>query len=214
MAFTDTLRTMPNFQVQAILKTTSNLPEDWVTNTWSCIADDDIAAEGFIAEVFNFYNAIRGSFSNLVTLGGHQFKAYRYADPPPRAPFFESTWALATTPTGAPLPTEVACCLSFEGVQASGQIQARRRGRVFIGPLATSVMGADGRPTTSSITNLGAAAKDLFDAGLLAGDWRWSVFSRANNSGIPVDAGWVDNEFDTQRRRGRKATSRVVWLTV
>jgi hypothetical protein len=43
------------------------------------------------------------------------------------------------------------------------------------------------------------------------GQWKWAVYSTVNMTGVNVAAGWVENAFDTQRRRGRIATIRSVF---
>jgi hypothetical protein len=109
------------------------------------------------------------------------------------------------------MPPEVAICLSYQAAKISGVPQARRRGRVFIGPLNTSAMGTDGRPATAFINALVGAADALKDpAG--APDWDWSTWSSFDPTvSTVIDNGWVDNEFDTQRRRGRKYTTRTTF---
>lgn len=37
------------------------------------------------------------------------------------------------------------------------------------------------------------------------------VYSRVDGLIRPITSGWVDNEFDTQRRRQRDATARTEW---
>jgi hypothetical protein len=39
----------------------------------------------------------------------------------------------------------------------------------------------------------------------------WSVWSRKNANTKLVTGGFVDNAFDTQRRRGEKASGRQTW---
>ena len=42
-------------------------------------------------------------------------------------------------------------------------------------------------------------------------DQRIVLYSRANRSVYRITDNWVDNEWDTQRRRGTAATARQVW---
>jgi hypothetical protein len=103
---------------------------------------------------------------------------------------------------------------------------ARRRGRVFIGPLQGS---SDDWPTAagsyrSTLVNAGAALRDGLS------DSVWCVYSRYTHYGVPVgediknysevpanlDAAfvsvtyiWADDAWDTQRRRGTQASGRV-----
>jgi hypothetical protein len=40
---------------------------------------------------------------------------------------------------------------------------------------------------------------------------RWAIYSRAANQAYEVSGGFIDNEFDTQRRRQVDATARTTW---
>jgi hypothetical protein len=101
--------------------------------------------------------------------------------------------------------------LSFQGAPESGVSQARKRGRVFIGPLRSSLIGADGRPSPATVSLFAAEGEDLLDASNAATTWSWTVHSATTGDNSVVTNGWCDNEFDTQRRRGRIATSRTVF---
>lgn len=117
------------------------------------------------------------------------------------------------------LPAEVAIAITLQAaygtdVEFGGgtRPRARDRGRVYIGPLTNGVFATDG--TTGQVTvdpvvqdNFARAAKDL---GLMAGGPVLAVWSRANASLKNVSNVWVDNDFDVQRRRSARATSRLV----
>jgi hypothetical protein len=40
----------------------------------------------------------------------------------------------------------------------------------------------------------------------------WVVWSEADQDAGSVFDGWIDNAFDTQRRRGVQASSRTTWV--
>jgi hypothetical protein len=92
------------------------------------------------------------------------------------------------------------------------------------------VLNTDGSVATSIITALNRSASHLaigatadMTAGaalLLTTDGvslpvtnasLWGVHSRKNNNINAVTNGWIDNEFDTQRRRRILATARTLW---
>lgn len=202
---------MANYDLQIKLNMVSVNPEDASTNTWGIIADDDAAAILATQSFLVFYDTIRTGYSNLVSQGPHEYKLYRRADPPPRAPIYQGPFSFTSAPTGVPLPTEVALCLSFQGARQSGVPQARRRGRVYLGPLATSIAGTNGRPLPTAITNIRNAAQALLTASVTSLSWEWSVYSPTSQSATAVTDGWVDDEWDTQRRRGRRSTARVTF---
>jgi hypothetical protein len=113
----------------------------------------------------------------------------------------------------------VACCFSFHAEIESGDIAARKKNRVYLGPLAdgakTAVTGGV-RPTTSWVNDVVAAGAALLAASDLATTWTWQTFSPTQAaatgliSGIdPVVGGWVDNAFDTMRSRGLVKTART-----
>lgn len=131
--------------------------------------------------------------------------------------------------TGNPLPSEVAVVTTIHGdltdvpetavnpspPPAFIRPAARLRGRLFIGPLATtaSTTGtSDAVPVSGLITLLNAAAENL-NAALADPDdhGQWAVWSRSSAELNSVVGGWTDNAFDTMRSRGRDATARTVW---
>lgn len=125
----------------------------------------------------------------------------------------------------ASLPAEVAVVLSMnatltdvpERVGAT-RPAARRRGRLYFGPLTTNAMAAGvgsatvQRPSDALQDELRAAAWQLHDSAadimaLNAGLF-WSVYSTADLAARTIVAFSTDNAFDTQRRRGSAPTAR------
>lgn len=204
---------MALIQVQVVLKTAPGIPADNITNTW-CIDDDEDPANWtvFAGLLETFYDTIRLRMSSWVNQNNHEIKMYRVSDPEPRAPVFSDTFNMTGAPTGAMLPPECAAVISFQAAAVSGIPQARRRGRVYIGALNTSVIGTDGLLTSTCYLALVNAAKVILDASQASTTWKWAVYSRVNGSGAPVDNGWVNNEVDTQRRRSRSATVRSIFI--
>jgi hypothetical protein len=135
---------------------------------------------------------------------------------------------------GYNLPSEVALCLSFRGdygvrleeAPDDADLDARPerprsrvRGRIYEGPFGTDAVavGTPGRPVTALMESLLDFGERLMGTHLVAGllaanDVRFSVVSNATGGPIaePVVACWVDNEWDTQRRRGIRATTRLM----
>ena len=138
-------------------------------------------------------------------------KSYDRSDPLPRAPVLIGAFSFSSAPTVAPLPPEVSLCGSFQAVAASGIPQSRRRGRIFLGPLNTGTLASTGRPAVGSVAILRNALEALRVASAAAATWEWSVFSTKNLVNYSIANGWVDDEFDTQRRRGRLPIVRSVF---
>jgi hypothetical protein len=101
--------------------------------------------------------------------------------------------------------------LSFQGTPLSGTPQSRRRGRIYFGPFRTSGLNTQGRPAAGLITSLVNAGDALLAASDAAANWQWVIWSPTTGLEVGVANGWVDDEFDTQRRRGRVPTARTTF---
>lgn len=192
---------------------TSGVSEDAVSNSL-CFkgtnpASDVTALTGFIK---SFYDSINATcLPGEVATSGHIIKWTDLPGVKPNYPFDETIFNLAVGPSGATLPAECSIVLSFQGDKAAGFPQARRRGRIFIGPIDAAA-NSTGRPSAGAITALSTAAATLKSNVLaLAGDTQWAVWSPSDGAAVEITDGWVDNSFDTQRRRGIRTNSRTTW---
>lgn len=217
-------------RVQATIPLDSALPEDAVQNTWYFDDDDDPVAgfedtAGWISSMLTtFYQAIDGMFSPAVA-GTVQLKMYDMRDPEPRVAKATDTITITPGP-GAGCVAEQAICLSFAATPVSGQPPARRRGRVYLGPVNTdaqSFLNAQQRVGASWRTAITDAAEVMAGGILHPGSpglrCHWAIFSPATRAGgasledsfNDVVSGWVDDAFDTQRRRGPRPTTRTTF---
>jgi len=125
------------------------------------------------------------------------------------------TWTLTSSAYNDCLPFEVALACSYYSLQP-GVPRGRSRGRIYIGPLnygagtITLHSGAPPTPASSFMEELGTAAAELHGA-LGSYDVTWGVYSRVDEVLYPIEHGYIDNEFDTQRRRQVDATDRQLW---
>jgi hypothetical protein len=128
------------------------------------------------------------------------------------------------TPTELPYaetdyPNEVSICASLTCTPGTVVTPRRRRGRFYIGPLNSSVgglmtVGGQDAPAVASSTRSAIAlACERMATQELDPFVSWSVWSPTNEAAYVVTGGFVDNEFDTQRRRQYRATSRTTWGT-
>lgn len=213
-------------RAMVIIPRKTAVPADAVVNTFHFITDDAVtgADTAAIASRLNtFYgsvltpgtDSIHGHLSGLLNTAGVRYKMYDLGQAEPRAPIYDEAQTWADTPDNTALPAEVAVCLSYQGLKLSGIPQARRRGRIYIGPLGNTALtfvsgaAASCRPSASvmnALAGAGASLSSANDAGL-----KWVVYSPTNNSAVDVTDGWVDNAFDTQRRRGEGASARTLW---
>lgn len=199
---------MPLYRTQVSINTADNIAANFATNTMHVFAPDLVELALWHSALVTFYQSIDIHFSNLVRASdGVTMKSYDLSDPEPRAPVL--TFDGNLTVGGSPLPTEVSLVMSFQAPRSSGINQARRRNRIYIPFISQASMGTDGRPSAACVSAIVTAGGDLLAAsGPTSADWQWMVYSPSDDDYDLVDNGWVDNEFDTQRRRGRQATSR------
>lgn len=215
---------MPVFLVTATFDSTTGVPEDAVQNSFHFEAAtvDDVSIDGAFDDLETFYNTPPAAQppGNFVAAwmgkqlsGTATFKAYAVAGAPPHPVLRSRSWTLDNDQTQAVLPSEVAVCLSYRGVLAGGDFDRRRKGRVYIGPLIFNAV--DDSPSNLARVE-GTFQTVLAQAGadLAVGSGNpaeWVVWSPTYSSSTPVVAGWVDNAFDTQRRRGEATSSRLLW---
>jgi len=148
---------------------------------------------------------------------------YNLEDPTPRVPVFEDTATI--TPGAGFINNQVALVVRYRANYTSGVARARRRGRVFVGPLAAIGDDSTGdmSPSATQIAAAGVAVDTLLPAvaaGISGSIIEWQVFSRAifdETSGSlatkyaaamsSVVEASVPNRFGTQRRRVVQVTS-------
>lgn len=196
------------FRVQVDIPMDSGLTADYATNTFHFNMDDDEPTAELVADALDdFYGELAAQLSSLITPATWTYKFFRLTDSPPRVPIYFLTGRGPATTGSNSSPPEVALCLSWRTEYVSGFPNSRLRNRVYIGPLHAGAIGNDGRPSSSTMTAMIAAGQSLFDASGSAG-WTWVVYSPTEAQSFEITQGWCDNEFDTQRRRGRQATSR------
>lgn len=208
-------------QAKVTFTATTGLPEDQVVNTFHFgpVGGPNPASATIAGELIDFYNGLHGAqvqrigawMSNFLSRNADtaSIDLYDMSDPSPRQPIYTDTFTLTAAASSNGLPTEVALCVSWKADVASGEDARRRRGRNYIGPLDSSAsvttLGIP-RPSTQLISDLALAG-----LGLMTGSSDLRIYSTAvpgSPAAYPVTSGWVDNAFDTQRRRGVDPSSR------
>lgn len=214
-----------NFRVLAALKMDGALPENDVLNTWHFQHDNypplttaEDSANDMVDQLEVFYQLIDTTLF-ATTVGTEMIcRVYDLADPEPRVPIITRTVAITPSPTAA-LPHEDAAVLSMRAAPISGVPAARLRGRVYLGPLATSMASQQTggvRITSSALTLVADSAVTAFHTGKTIGDPYLSVFSPTRLAGgvslndalAHVNYFKIDNGVDTVRSRGMAADSR------
>lgn len=219
------------WRVQVSFPLGSGVPEDAVVNVWHFDDDDDpVAAPDdtglwITQQLDQFYSAVGPVvFANSLT-GTASLKMYDMAEPEPRQAVHTSEFTFATAASD-PFPGEVALTLSAAADFESGVPAARRRGRIYLGPIAQSAgtkVNHQIRPSVGAMTAVRDAADDLAAGFEHPGSpgfrLHWAIYSpRTQQLGgtigqafNDVQSGWVDDAFDTQRRRGCKPLSRLTF---
>jgi len=220
---------MPNVLATVHLPYTTGLPSDEAVNTFAFIDDTVGGATSEITDVLvdfyttNYPTLNLGQYISAVvdrTSNACRVDLAEIVDAGPTVdvgPVYYSDTFTLDAPGAAPdltLPLEVAVCASFRADGGSAPI-ARRRGRVYLGPLegnASIEMDTANYPTVSpDLTSLIAEASEALQVASTLADVPWAVWSRRDGVLRPVTSGWVNNEFDTQRRRQVDATLRDNW---
>ena len=205
---------MPIVRAQVAIPAFSTSSEDTCTNTWHFTTTD--TTEGTLAllkaALVAFYEGVDTWKSDLHVWQNTRVKFYNLDDEEPRVPIDDAGLTLTSAPIGDSMPHEVAAVLSFHGDYVSGASQARRRGRIYFGPLNTAaVTASSGYLATALVSALATAGGNLLTASNAASDWAWVVYSPSANTAYPVVAGWADNAVDIQRRRGFRPTVRTTF---
>lgn len=227
---------MPNLHTSITLPAKSGMPEDDVVNTFSFFVPGEAVTQDFIDiedAVMAFYNDIHAPAIQSL---GRQLGPQIDRTKKPIFRHYDVTDHLTGDPAGSPvrmvnaprfieasapsngLPAEVSICLSY-GADMGDDVEfglggtrprSRDRGRLYIGPLYTNVLqdNGNGRVSLNSATQ-----QAILQAGAYLMQHpivKWFVWSRAGATMKEVTRVWVDDEFDTQRRRGQKAVVRTM----
>jgi hypothetical protein len=187
---------MPTWKLQTSFAMDTTFPRDRMVITPHF--DDGSAITGPQGLCDDLAAALDGWTSGTQEI---QVKAYDVEGTPPVFPAAEAI----VNPGAAPasnVPREVAVCLSFYAERNL----PRQRGRLYI-PLAVTGLGAGVEPD-SLIRQKVADLVPIF-ANLGGTDVDWCVWSPTTQTMRSVTNWWVDNEWDTVRSRGLRASERL-----
>lgn len=218
------------YKAQVVIKAKSGLAKDQYVNNFTFGATSALSGADatdlaeLVGEAYHLPQTIGGEarshigfhFGSQVAQSGHEVKLYAMSQTPPRVPIEVYTFGLPANPASAGLPGEVALCVSGRAAKTSGTVDARRRGRVYIGPLRVSDITNEAttnkpRPATALITDI---LYNIVGIGLRAQSEASCQLGTSSSQGaagnfVPWSEVWVDNAFDTQRRRGDAPTAKT-----
>lgn len=200
-------------------------------------------AQNICTAVIEFYNSIpAGATKSISDYLGPQISTsanacsilvYSTPDPltgaPWGSPIRMQNFTMGTPDASTPLPAEVCSVLSYHGdltdvpetaanptpPPLTIRPAARRRGRLYLGPLNTTAGATQAGTNDLGVTGL--FRDTMGDAGLQLGatattlDLTWCVYSGTSLQTFAVVGGYVDSAFDIQRRRGSAALARDSW---
>lgn len=151
-------------------------------------------------DLIDIWKGPMGSFT-----GEHRVDVYELPEPTGRP---KASVVVGSGPWTLQAPGEVALCLSF----AKNRNDKHERGRIYC-PVSIwpSVGFSSGRPSQAlqqRVLDLYAQSNSSFpDLGGV--DWKFGIWSHSQQAFHQAEYAWVDDEWDTQRRRGRKPLTRL-----
>jgi len=206
---------MANYYAQVALASVTGESADVNVNTFAVTGPavfTPTQGEFWTDAIKAFYDELQQASALLGrATTGHVVKMYAATLATPNYPIDENGFNLAFAPAGVELPLEVSLCISYANDSATIVPRARRRGRIYI-PGFGEGQNAGGRPNSTIIGALADAYETYIDTINADSDWTACVWSRVNSSLYPIERLWVDDEWDTVRSRGGKATTRQTRL--
>jgi len=204
---------MSGFFAQCIIKSQTGASRD---DNVSTFALDGVIPTLDASNAQIWVDAIKQFFTDMQAYGamrgrattGHRVKIYDIATPAPNFPIYDLPWSFAGANGALQLPPEVQLCVSFANTIAVTLPRARRRGRIYIGGWS-EFRNVAGRPDQAIVDGLPVSYLDYMEKMLADTPFAAGVWSRSQADVFPLDTVHVDNEWDTMRSRGGRATSRT-----
>lgn len=192
---------MAQYRCQIAAYGSNDPARDQIVNTFYLDTDLDPLTgthpEGLIADAVDVFLGNMSYGPGIDRLHG---RIYKMSDPEPRLPISEKITPF-TASTAAGAPREVALCLSY----FADRNTPRRRGRMYMGPFRASEMAL--RPGLALRQQLQALANGI--SGLGGANVQWVQYSPTTGEFHNVTDYWIDDEWDTMRSRGLRATTRL-----
>ena len=208
------------YLAQVIWQGGSGLPEDQFVQTYTFRNDNVLDRAGMLdavdTAISNFYGNPGDANPDAIVdwmpqeLTAPQIKIFDLGETPPRVPEERQLSTFTPSDNAQPLPREVAVCCSFH----VGGPGPRNRGRTFLGPFTINAVIGDAQTGGARVVaplrdRIAERAEDMATNASL--ECTWVLWSRANNAMFNVVGGWVDDAFDTIRKRGNAPSTRTTW---
>lgn len=219
--------TANGFFITTSLERKTGLSEDRVVNGWHYVAPSGQPAQAdydnWAINYGNFMAALAPYLSPAFSrIPGSVVQDF-YKIPPEKAllgpPHHSQLGNLGGSTTGLAMPSEVALCLSLDGTttqdpeHGAGGVRpaSRKRNRVFLGPLnddmnSTNPTTGESEPAAGTIDLINIAYAQHMVSAMINNGWIPMLFSKVAWALWPLLRAWIDNAWDSQRRRGTKPT--------
>ena len=136
---------------------------------------------------------------------GGKVVAYDLADDKPRPEKAYSNFTPGVWSTNYACPRQICLRVSMYSVRNL----PRLRGGIYVPMVGGSILGE--RPTASELVNASQQVRNLYVAAqALTPSWLMGIYSKRNDSIQGVTNWWINDVFDTQRRRVPKETHRNI----
>lgn len=202
---------MPIYRLDYALEASTLIPRDRIQNTWWLFGAENLNNaqwETNVAYFTNFYNSWSNIRSPELWANRGIVKVYDTDLPSPAEPVYEAMTSISRSATTA-LPLDCAAVVTFAAAPTPGVRLQSLRNRVYLGGLSAAVNGPDGR-ITSTFRNTIATAYNTLKGNLdTAGDVEHMVYSKKMAIARAVDRAWMNDQWDTQRRRDRPTNVRT-----
>lgn len=179
------------------------------------IVDLETLVAAAVSNLTQFYFSDAPDFDQSVSdflshqLDGSALFSVRVVNSTPVGPRFDTGETAFTASTEPSYPSQIACCLTSKCLPYDGITRRQSLyNRVYLGPLTqnagTDNEAGENRPSLDFRNTITAAADRMANSGTndpLSEDAIWCVFSTKNKTAGKVVGGFVDNVFDTQRKR-------------
>lgn len=209
--------------VQAVFPYFTLIPRDIISNTFHVVTsepggpDKDAVATEMATRLDAFYTAVfavAGSAANYVVWGGGTVRVFDLSEPSPRVPATSPLVVSVAAVNSSPIPPEAAVVMSYHSALVSGVTHQRLYNRIYIGGLGSNAITASSAslfPVVNAAFRTAIAGAAVALEGANTADIAWIQYSQADATPRPIVGGFINNEIDTQRRRGVTESARTTW---
>jgi hypothetical protein len=188
------------YRAQIAVGADTAFPRDRVTLTPHFNDSSDGNAQTLATDLADKMNVFHASTREVVV------KVYDAQKPKPNPPMATATRSAGLFPA-SPTNRDIALCLSYYATTNA----PRHRGRIYIPAFWFSTGSIGVRPTNAQMQAIEQFVTMFATSG--PSSVVWCVYSRKDQVARNVTNWWVDDEWDTQRRRGLRPSTRNTGTT-